>query len=461
MTFDSEQISELLKSDNPHFRKIAFKTIVDEFEHYADIFFNTIVEGTECAAMLQNAVQRFPALNEGFEKPNPFLPVKKYQYFAGHAGEYALFLNKLQEYYSKEVDEKKRKKLITSLSISFTGLSVDLCRLYPQYPVLKKSEDDDDRQLMIFITGKCNLNCPYCFSAELQPQEMSLTDFDEILQWAKYNQVTKISLCGGEPTIHSHFDKILQLIEKYGFKTYFASNFIFDCTSLENFNTNVIDKIYIHLTDQTLENQHLMDQLLKNIEYAKKARIELMCRTNIANENPPVAAWFQFLEDTKIRNLNIALTFPTHKANNQFVDIHSFKQYHSIVEQIINKAIKKRVNVAFAKPIPLCIFDEAMIRYLLALKNFQPLCNIYEENCARNLCITLKKEFHACLGVTSSSLKFRENMEWQEVENFCANIIRPLLSKPLWTKCNDCFLFDRKLCQGACLSYKDLYVKDK
>ena len=454
MTFDSEQISELLKSDNLHFRKIAFKTIVDNFERYAGMFFDIIANETGYDDLLQNASQRFPALNEGFEKPNPFFPKKNYQYFAECADEYALFINKCQEYCSKEVDEKKREELINRLSISFSGLSADLSRLFPQYHVLNKSEGVVDKQLMIFITGKCNLNCPYCFSAELQPQEMSLTDFDGILQWAKRNQVTKISLCGGEPTIHSHFDKILQLIENHGFKTYFASNFTFDCTSLENFNSNVIDQVFIHLTGQTFENQHLMDQLHKNVEYAKKAKIELMCRTNIANENPPVTAWFHFLEETKIQNLNIALTFPTPKADNQFIDIRSFEQYHSIIEQIINKATERRVGVTFAKPIPLCIFDGTMIRYLFALQKLRPLCNIYEENYTRNLCITLKKEFHACLGVTSSSLKFRENMEWSEVENFCANVIRPLLSKPLWTKCNDCFLFDRKLCQGACLSYK-------
>lgn len=454
MTFDSEQISELLNSDNLHFCKIASKTIIDEFEVHSRLFFTTLLNRANCEDLVQYAFQRFPSLNEGFEKPNLFLFSKNYQYFSEYANDYVLFLSKLQEYFIIEIDEDKRKKLINRLTSFFDGLSTDLCHLYPQYYALCKRKDIIERQLMIFITGKCNLNCPYCFSIESQYNEMSISDFNEILQWAKTNQFKKISLCGGEPTSHSHFDGILQLIYKYGFKTYFASNFTIDCTLLENFNTNVIEKIYIHLTNHSLENPYLKNQLFKNIEYAKKAKIALACRTNIANENPPIAAWFQFLQETNIQTLNIALTFPTLKANNQFVDIYSFGKYRSVIVQIINKAKEQNIDLSFAKPVPMCIFDEAMSHYLLTVKNFQPLCNVSEQNCTRNFCITPQKEVHACLGVTSRSLKFRENMKWTEIENFCTNIIQPLLSKPLWTKCNDCFLFDRKLCQGACLSYK-------
>jgi len=456
MTFDSEQISELLKSDNLHFRKIASKTIIDEFEIHSHLFFAAILNGNNCEDLIQNASQRFPSLNEGFEKPNLFLPEKNYQYFAGYAHNYALFLNKLQEYCLKEIGEEKRKELISKLSNSFNGLSADLCRLYPQYHIVNERKDNTGKQLMIFITEKCNLNCPYCFSMESQSKEMSLTDLDKILQWAECNQITKISLCGGEPTSHIHFDKILQLIDKYGFKTYFASNFTIDCTLLKYFNANVIDKIFIHLTNQTIENTRLKNQLLKNIEHAKKAEIELICRTNITSENPPIPAWFQFLQETNIQKLNIALTFPTKNASNQFVDIYSFGQYCSVIMQIINKANEQNIDMSFAKPVPLCIFDETVSRYLLTVKNFHPLCNVSEQNCTRNFCITPQKEIHACLGVTSTSLKFRKNLKWIEIEKFCTNIIRPLLSQPLWMKCNVCFLFDRKLCQGACLSYKSV-----
>jgi organic radical activating enzyme len=455
MTFDSEQIRELLESDNLYFRKIAAKTMVDDFDIHSNLFFDLLSADAACEDLTHFAQQRFPSLVGGFDKADAFIPSKRYLYFSKYAEEHALFLKKLQEYFCRETCMGKQRKLITGLFNHFEGLKSDLSCLFPQYRNSDNMETAE-RQLMIFITGKCNLSCPYCFSSELQPSEISMTDLEEILQWASHNQIVRISLCGGEPSSHSRFDEILLSIAKQGLKTYFASNFTIDCSVLKNFNAGVIEKIYIHIADQSLENLHLMNQLLKNVEYAKKEKIELVCRTNIADTNPPITKWFRFMQKTAIRTLNIALTFPTPKTNNKYVDICSFEQYSSVIEEIIDKSRERHIDLSFAKPIPLCIFEEQTNRHLMASENFYPLCNVNEQCCTRNLCINVQKEFHACLGVTSSSLKFRKNIEWHEIENFCTAVIHPLLIKPLWNKCADCFLFDRKLCQGACLSYKSI-----
>jgi organic radical activating enzyme len=454
MTFDSEQISELFQSDNLHFRKIASKTVIDHFDAHSRLFFDILSSNAAGEDLIRCARQRFPSLGGGFDKTGVFIPSKKYLVFAKYAAEHALFLEKLQDYCCRETGTEKQEKLVANLCRYFEGLRSDLSGLFPRYRMPDNTTNGAGRQLMIFITGKCNLSCPYCFSNELQPAEMPLADLEEILQWASNNHVERISLCGGEPTSHSHFDEILRLIKKQGFTTYFASNFTIDCTALKNFNANVVDKIYIHITGPSLENPHLKTQLLKNIAYAKKANIALACRANIADKNPPSEKWFQFLQATAIRTLNIALTFPTPRASNKYVDTHSFEQYRSIIEKIIKKSKEQHIDLSFAKPVPLCIFKEQMRYYLMMLENFYPLCNVNEQNCTRNLCINAQKEFHACMGVTSSSLKFRKDMEWQEVESFCTAVIHPLLTKPLWRKCIGCFLFDRKLCQGACLSYK-------
>jgi organic radical activating enzyme len=455
MTFDSEQLLELFQSDNLHFRKIASKITIDDFETHGNLFFDMLSTDTVYEDLIHCVFQRFPSLYEGFNKAETFISSRKYLYFSQYAKEHALFLAKLQAYFYHETCTEKQRKLIINLSTYFKGLKSDLSHLFPKYKDTKKEQTTDAcRQLMIFITGKCNLNCSYCFSNELQQTEMSLSDFEEILHWAKHNQVVQVPLCGGEPLSHTYFDEMLQLIGKQGFKTYFASNFTIDCSMLKNFNANIIDVIYIHITDHALKNAHLRNQLLKNVEYAKKKKIELICRTNIIDKNPPIKKWFQFLQETSIRSLNIALTFPTFKANNNYIDIHSFKEYRFVIEEIIKKTKEQNIALYFAKPIPLCIFDEQMSNYLFASTNFHALCNVNEQNHTRNLCVNNQKEFYACLGVTSSSLKFRKNMKWQELENFCTDMIYPLLTKPLWEKCLDCFFFDRKLCQGACLSYK-------
>lgn len=456
MIFEWEQLRELLKSDNLHFRKIAHKSIVDDFYIYSDLFFDCLTQNSDNDDLIGYARQQFPMLNGGFAETVPCDFRKDYRYFAGLAAEYRLFLNKLDHYLNNLQRREDRQRLLAGLYQTFEGLRADLENRYSGYGYCLNRHDDDGRQLMVFITGRCNLQCPYCFSGELRPTEMSLSDFEEIVQWASANRVMRISLCGGEPTSHSRFDEILALIGSYGLKTYFASNFTIDCISLQHFNTGVIDKIYVHLTDEAIGNPELINGLYKNIRYAKKQGITLMFRTNITDKLPPVGQWFQIMKETDLPVLNIALTFPAQHLKNRFVGIHLFAEYTEMIKKMIEEAGKLKIALSFAKPIPLCIFDEQTQRYLLAHENFHPICGIHYRNYTNNVCISPEMDMHPCLGVTNKSLKFRQDRTWKEVENFCTDIIRPLIDKPLFDKCADCFLFDRKLCQGACLSYKTM-----
>lgn len=454
MTFDSEQILELLNSENKHFNKIAAKTIVDRFDIFSKLFFDVISQEKNNQDLTTFARQRFCSLNKGFAQAEAFNPHKKYSLFTQYAEEHTLFLEKLCEYFAEIETENQKTLFINQLAACFDGIALDLQQNYSKYYSHKSSETERDKQLMIFITGNCNLSCAYCFSKELQPKEISVSDFETVLQWAKANNVKKISLCGGEPLIHSQFDKLLSLINSYNLTVYFASNMTVDCSKFENFHKNIIDQIFIHITDQTLKNQQFKQQLLENIECAKKQEIELFFRGNIYDENTQWKEWFQIMQEHQILALNIALTFPIKNACNQFVSHNDFSKFAPVITDMIKGATENNISLSFAKPIPLCVFDDNTSRFLLARQNFQPLCNVYEQQYTRNICINNDMQFNPCLGITSETLPFTQQTEWEDIELFCSKTIKPLLSRPLYEKCNECFLYARKLCQGACLSYK-------
>jgi len=434
-------------------KRIAVKTIIDKFDIFSWLFFDVISKENNQDLKLI-ARQRFPSLNKGFEEAENSNPHKKYALFTQCAEEHTLFLEKLSEYFAEIKTEKQKTLFINRLAGYFDGIVPDLKQNYSKYFSRKNIETEDNKQLMIFVTGNCNLNCTYCFSKELQPKEMSANDFEIILQWAKTNNIKQLSLCGGEPLTHSHFDKLLALINKYNFTVYFASNMTVDCSKFENFHKNIIEKIFIHITDQTLENRQLKNQLFENIEYANNQGIELVFRGNIYNENTKWKAWFQIMKNYQISALNIALTFPIKTGRNQFVSHDEFSKFAPVIVDIIKKAEEENISLSFAKPIPLCIFDNETSRFLVTRQNFQPLCNIYEQQYTRNICINNDMQFNPCLGITNESLPFTQQTAWKEIKSFCSKSIKPLLSKPLYEKCSECFLFDRKLCQGACLSYK-------
>src|SRR3990172_12381336 len=68
----------------------------------------------------------------------------------------------------------------------------------------------ETKKMYLQITTKCNMRCAHClFScAPNKGQHMSLTTFHKALKFSKsYDEY--ISVGGGEPTLHPHFEQIM------------------------------------------------------------------------------------------------------------------------------------------------------------------------------------------------------------------------------------------------------------
>ena len=74
------------------------------------------------------------------------------------------------------------------------------------------------KTVYIEITNKCNLNCATCYNRSglnREHRELSCADIEGIIRiFAPYG-LKRVLLSGGEPTLHTEFDSILDLPEKY------------------------------------------------------------------------------------------------------------------------------------------------------------------------------------------------------------------------------------------------------
>ena len=83
------------------------------------------------------------------------------------------------------------------------------------------------KTVYIEITNRCNLNCQTCYNRSglnQTTEELSLQDIENIISLFSSYGAKRFLFSGGEPTLHSQFDKILTLIEKnpqysFGFVT--------------------------------------------------------------------------------------------------------------------------------------------------------------------------------------------------------------------------------------------------
>lgn len=68
----------------------------------------------------------------------------------------------------------------------------------------------------ILLNTYCNLQCPYCFAdptmKECEVKNISLGDFNYVLNFQKRNNMGEVRLIGGEPTLHPQFKEIINRI---------------------------------------------------------------------------------------------------------------------------------------------------------------------------------------------------------------------------------------------------------
>ena len=82
----------------------------------------------------------------------------------------------------------------------------------------------DVRSVNWHITQRCNYNCKFCFSKNLDKEVRSLKTAEEILRHLSRIGMEKINFVGGEPTLHPLFFDIVKLAKSMGFVVSFVSN---------------------------------------------------------------------------------------------------------------------------------------------------------------------------------------------------------------------------------------------
>lgn len=68
----------------------------------------------------------------------------------------------------------------------------------------------------MYITEKCNANCPSCFNKDVRgAAEMDLEHFCMLCSYFKLNNVKHIKIMGGEPTMHPNFNTFVTVAQDY------------------------------------------------------------------------------------------------------------------------------------------------------------------------------------------------------------------------------------------------------
>ena len=162
------------------------------------------------------------------------------------------------------------------------------------------------KRVYIEITNRCNLRCSFCSFHHRSFHEMSLKEFEHILQQVKPVTSYIYLHVQGEPFLHSQFDEILSLCDLYDMKVQLVTNGILLKNHMDLSHPSIRKvSISIHSIDETNVNEkEYMDTILQFIE-KNHTKFYIDCRFWLKDALKPKA---QYCLDTFIQKYDVEIS---------------------------------------------------------------------------------------------------------------------------------------------------------
>lgn len=206
----------------------------------------------------------------------------------------------------------------------------------------------------IYPTSFCQLNCKFCYYKEKRKQYLTIhsyKDWCKIINDLYHNGTLYLSILGGEPTLFADIDKILNYVDKIGFKTTITTNGVniknttFDIITKSKFITPTIS---LQSVNSSL-NKQLMgidsEPILKTIEKflinGKTPRINTVYTVQTESD---LFSLIDFLELNKIEDFGLNIFMDSF--DNTYS--HSFEECKELNTKIQKYIFERKYNLKYS-----------------------------------------------------------------------------------------------------------------
>jgi len=329
------------------------------------------------------------------------------------------------------------------------------------------------RSVNIFLTDLCNRDCPFCYLKgwtkhdESEANHISYENLKKIINWLKKSGIYQVKLAGGEPMLHP------QIIS-------FIKELIKNDIIIDGILTNGLGETQLYKEIEKMTNTNWLVNVTNPETYSHK-------EWELLNKNLDVLKWKnKFLSVKKfgfdvssLRHLCLSITFyeenqdyeyiinlakkyecpvirydisrPAPDKNNIYVDFEKLIKLKPVLIEFVKRCIKEQIKPGVDDVLPFCIFTQEELKFLHLFSNFYSVCIPHMD-----LMPDLKVYYCTSMRGILPSYEIQKMTAYDMFKNFMKETEKYRNFK--LPRCEGCYNFNRKLCQGFCLRYKADYL---
>lgn len=302
----------------------------------------------------------------------------------------------------------------------------------------------------IALTYRCNLGCSYCYAKALIKKfsDISPEDFGKALDWISKDGFKDITFCGGEPTFHPEFRKILEVLKEKNCTAKLLTNGLFDESLIDVLEKSSVHTIVLNYNPFDYDKKQEMI-INKNLERLKMSSLKKILRYNVYT--PEMRdLYIDTYKKYNFGMLVMCLTIPGTEGSNVYINHDSFAKYAQNLVEYIGRCKREGIKIFLEDSLPFCAFTREQRFFLKKASNFFSVCNT-----TNNFVINPDLTAFPCVALhiqTPNVLSFNDIEHMQE---YWKDMIKKLRWEThAFENCKSCIYYKRKCCQGPCLTHK-------
>jgi radical SAM protein with 4Fe4S-binding SPASM domain len=317
------------------------------------------------------------------------------------------------------------------------------------------------QQILLAPTYRCNLSCDYCYAKDWGldfPDEMSLNNLEQAFAWMSDQGINYMILCGGEPTVYTHFPTLLSKARDRNIRIMLTTNGLYSKTVQEFINNNYIEEFIGHYDQETMltrdtQRRQFIDNLLK----ARNNGVNVILRYTLT-ENSTADEWTDLIDMAKTLDVNVisyGFAFKNVAGNNNYYDYQLGKQrknFEQVFTAFFNDCSQQSLKLHQSKPFPLCLLEKDTLRKVIFKGSIRLSCTAHARHFSHNVTINPDLSTFPCNGLGIRGPKITTFESLVAVGRYYAEQLQQLQYHPYDTSCQECLLFYRGFCQGVCLA---------